>query len=759
MPPVNEPCFSYAQLRPQSILLIDVIALTVPIVLESAAMPMMPLLLLVLVLVAIGVLVLRTSRRSFVDDLAPGEIVFISLSIGLYFASWLLITLAEIGRLRLGWVLGLTIIFCAMVIIVTLIRQKPFGASPFFAATSRSWLTLLPFAIAIAILPFYRPFEYILGGRDPGVYVNAGIMMSKTGGVPFRDPFIDTLPQDIRGFFLGVYSSHGIMTTERLQGFWYASSPIEKLVPQGMHLFPAWLAVAKWLFGYPGLLWITPFFGLIGMLGVYHFTLRFGGTPAAIIATALFILSPIQIYFSRYPSSEILMLAFLWSSLYFFQLFQARSSRLCAALSGAGLGLALLAHIDSLLLLAPVCLLVAYYLLALPGERNVRYFGGAFLLFLIQTAGHLWFIARPYVLSIINALKIVPFLAEIALPGFFILLLLLYLFRHRIRQLLSDGAFNRLLSAAWPFLVGVAAWFAYFYRPTHPQGSWDLGNANSFLYFAYYLGGVATVVFVSALMYFGYGQKSRNILLTLMIATFFGFYFYRLQIYPELIWAMRRFLPVIWPASFILIGLFLWRLWQIGEGVRRVASRSLACCALALIGWHSTTTSRTYFKLNEFQGAVQGVDRCAKRFNKNDLLIFEPRFNGSLQTLSLPLWSVYGDNVLQMVFDNISQARIDSFFDHCHALFVSGVEIYCEHPCSAAEEENGDKYFAVHNTSASDLRKLTFDGGFSNFDQSFGPRVSTTGHRFEVLRNNRCTPIFVTLTPDIGSNEVCGIYE
>ncbi len=59
---------------------------------------------------------------------------------------------------------------------------------------------------------------------------------------------------------------------------------------------------------------------------------------------------------------------------------------------------------------------------------------------------------------------------------------------------------------------------------------------------------------------------------------------------------------------------------------------------------------------------------------------------------------------------------IDSLFNHCHALFVPIVEVYGEHPGSAAKEEYRNKDFAVHNTSGTEFRKLMFEGGFGNFD-------------------------------------------
>jgi len=606
-----------------------------------------------------GLLTVRLLRGSLPEDMNPGERLYVGLILGFYLVSWIAIVLAEFGRMRPAWLLAITGVYCVAVAVTLLPRG--FDLRSGLTSIRRGWRSLLPFCFVFAILPLHRPFEYILGGRDPGVYVNAGAIMSETGSVAFSDPLVERLPDECRGLFLGEYSSHGILTTERLQGFWYASKPLRELVPQGMHLFPAWMGVTQWILGYPGFLWFIPLTGLISLLGIYHFTARFAGAAGAVIATSLLLLSPIHLYFSRYPCSEILVQAFIWSALLLFLLFEKRPSRVTALVAGAGLGLSILVRIDSLLLVVPVCLVLAYYFLFQPERRQIVFFGIGFSIPAAHAALHVWFISRPYVLSIVNVLKIIPALAQVALPGFIIVLLMIYLFRSRIRRTCELAAGSTWLHAALSVAVGSVVWFAAFYRPRHPAGYWDLGNVHSFVYFRHYMGIAATALFVAALLYASHSSKSRSILLTFLVMTHFGFYFYRLQIYPELIWAMRRLVPVIWPASFVLIGLLISVLWSIRRC--RVFVRAATALAIAVVLWETLPATRFHWFAKEYEGAVKWVDAVSKLTRPNDVLLFEPRFQGSLQTLSLPLWAIHHKNVLQFVFGTQPTAQLEAFLD------------------------------------------------------------------------------------------------
>ncbi|MEW6363036.1 MAG: hypothetical protein AB1714_00180 [Acidobacteriota bacterium] len=610
---------------------------------------------LLLAVLVPGFLLFRCFGQEEAARKPRGELLFAVLAAGLYLASWIGILLVEIGRFTPVWMSGTLAALSLILWLGARRASSPLAGGP----RAGGWLSGLPLLLLLALLPLYRPFEYILGGRDPGVYVNAGIMVSRTGGIPFRDPLIDELPAEVRGLFLRDVPSYGVTTTERIQGYWYPGKSAGGIVSQGLHLFPAWLGAGRWLFGYPGLLWMIPVIALFGCAGIYYFCSSVASWQASAVATVLLLMSPIQIYFSKYPSSEVLVLALLWPALYFYQCFTETSSPLYAALAGCGLGLTLMTRLDSVLLIVPVCLVTAYALIRFPERKGSYLFTLFFGLLAVHATVHMLCASRPYVLAVINVLKIIPLLAEVALPGFVILLLLTYLARNRLRALLVRSE-SSWVSWPLPLVAAAAAAYLYFYRPFHPGGHWDLGNANSLRYFEFYMGSFATLAVVIGFMHFIYSEKGRNVLFTFVVLTCFGFYFYRLQIYPELIWAMRRFVPVVWPASFVLLAMLLARLWRAERRLRWPARVTAAAAGMVILG-NSLTVAPFYFKLREYDGAIAWVERAAGRIGESDLVIFEPRFFGTLQTLSLPLWSEYRRNVLHLVFDRPQPRAFESF--------------------------------------------------------------------------------------------------
>ena len=62
---------------------------------------------------------------------------------------------------------------------------------------------VLPVALALlAAFRFSPPSEYIIGGKDPGVLVNAGIQIAQRGTFVYRDPVVAGVPADLRDLFI-----------------------------------------------------------------------------------------------------------------------------------------------------------------------------------------------------------------------------------------------------------------------------------------------------------------------------------------------------------------------------------------------------------------------------------------------------------------------------------------------------------------------------------------------------------------------------
>src|SRR5207244_1538863 len=87
--------------------------------------------------------------------------------------------------------------------------------------------------LGVAILA--RPHEYVLGGLDPGVYVNTAASIATRGTITYQDPAMLALPEPARAA-LFPEPFNGWTYGSRLLGFYVADLATARIVPHGMHL-------------------------------------------------------------------------------------------------------------------------------------------------------------------------------------------------------------------------------------------------------------------------------------------------------------------------------------------------------------------------------------------------------------------------------------------------------------------------------------------------------------------------------------------
>lgn len=134
--------------------------------------------------------------------------------------------------------------------------------------------------------------------------------------------------------------------------------------------------------------------------------------------------------------------------------------------------------------------------------------------------------------------------------------------------------------------------------------------------------------------------------------TFAGFYLYKIRVYNDYFFALRRFVPVVLPLLLGLTALALVRLAGRGRA-RRAAAAALA---LFLLGSFAGDTARLARHV-DWKGAVRFVADVSRRFGPRDVVVFEqPR---SIHLLSLPLWAIHGANVLELARFNPDPERLD----------------------------------------------------------------------------------------------------
>jgi hypothetical protein len=629
-----------------------------------------------------GLLVLAVLRPSDREALAWDERLLLAAALSVAAASWVGLVLAEAGRFSLpgaAGVVGLSVAALAVARWKTL--RWPL-VLPRGAGEAAPALAVLAVALALQA----RPTEYLLGGRDPGTYVASMAVIGRTGGIAYVDPAVLSIPADDVELF---YRNPGApdYTWGRFMGFPLERPQTGRVVPEFFHLFPVFGAYLFQAMGVKGALAAPPVFGILGTLGVFLALRRLLGAPPALLGALLLAVNVVQVWFARYPVTETASQLVVFVALLLVWHWEETRSTAFAAMAGAVFGLCLLVRIDNVLLLAPI----AAYLLFRWARRDLPWRQGwAFLTPLSLLAFHAFthaaFWSRKYLLEVATR----PYwnqpwwvwLAGAALLGVVVLLV------HAQGPRLADRLDARweTLRAATVAAIALLALYLYFARPVLsvwaggdgndavsaaqtpwlPAGPWaDAGllrrlgfarlaahDAQAFLRLGWFITPVGLALAVLGLMLVLWRGRRRDLLPVLVTLAFAVFYFYKIRVYNDYFFALRRFVVVVLPMALGLAAFVLWRLAARG-GLRRVVAAALAVFLFA------SFLARTWpiARYVDWQHSVRFVADVARRFSGQDVVVFEQK--GSIHLLSLPLWAVHGVNVLELARFDPDPTRVN----------------------------------------------------------------------------------------------------
>lgn len=660
--------------------------------------------LLVVPGLAVLLLLPEAARRGLRFD----EAAFLAVAVSVGISAWLGLVLAELQAFSMLLAAALLAVTSGLALFLGRRRIGwPFGRP---LRWDGHWPALLVLALAVSLQA--RPSQYIVGGRDPGAYIASMALIARTGGILYTDPAVLAIPpQDVPVFFRN--PERPDFSFSRLMGFDLERPETGRVVPQFFHLFPAFGAYLFQAMGIKGALATPPLLGILGTLAVFLAVRRVFSEPVALLAALLLGLNVVQVWFARYPVSEPFSQLLIFVALLAVALWEEHAAPGFAALAGAALGLSLLVRVDSVLIAVPIAI-YAWLRLA-EGRfdwRRLAPFLGAFAVLAAHAAVHAALFASKYVLDIAGrrywrqpawvwtALALAGLLALAAAPRL----------GRRLWPWLArrEAALKTALMAALVALAG----YAYFVRPLlsawaggdgNPPGSaWAdpallraLGfrqlaahDAQSLLRLGWFVSPLGLLLGVLGLVLAIRDFRSRLLFPLLVGLTFSGFYFYKVRVWNDYYFALRRFVPVVLPLLLAFAALFLVALAARG-GLRRATAGALALWLLA--GYAADT--RRIARHVDWKGSVDFVRELSRRFTPDDVVIFEqPR---SIHLLSLPLWASAGVNVLELARFNPDPERLQHLVRAWRGRFKSiyFVHTYSTDLCGLFLQRTGDYGF------------------------------------------------------------------
>jgi hypothetical protein len=532
---------------------------------------------------------------------------------------------------------------------------------------------LLPVAlIALAAWRFFPSSEYVIGGKDPGTYVNEGIQIAQRGSLVIRDDVVAAVPAWAGELF---YRGQPHLGNDglRFMGFFLLDAREGRVVGQFPHLFPASIAIGYGLFGLSGARMTVGVWAALGVLAVYFAASRLAGRMAAFAAAVLLSLHVITVWFARYPNAEVVMLTMLFAALLAFARAHQDGDRFFGPVAGALLGLLLFLRIDSLLAIGAV---LAAALLAWVVDRKppragflVPFGAAAVISWFYLTGpmrGYFW-LPRIYLSNLPPAL-VLPGIAG----GIALLALLLW-----SRRRFADRARDVLPAALAAVVVALAAYAWFFRTPVDGHlADYDAYALRTFTNFFLFWPGL-----VAALLGFVLVVRRtfwRDPALVLVFTSFSLFLFYKVKVVPNHFWMDRRFLAVILPGALIFIGAAAFGTFAARSGRPHWLRLAAGVLFLAVLGQRYAAAASPLLPHVEYAGVIPALERLASKLGDRDLVLIESRDAGSdTHVLGLPLAYIYARQALVLESAKPDKAQLHAFLEQARPrydrlLFIGG---------------------------------------------------------------------------------------
>jgi hypothetical protein len=514
--------------------------------------------------------------------------------------------------------------FCAVVAWV--LARLPNGARETSARPSGWDLGVLGIVVGAFAL-YAHPAEYVLKDRDPGVYTVAATKLARTGELLTRDPLVGA-----------VTSFHQFEYGAKHPGFYIHGNDL--VVPQ---FFPgsfAWMGFGNLVGGVWGGLYVVPIFGALAIGMAFMLGRELFGRWAGLVGAALLAVGYTQVWWARYPSSEVITQFFILAGLWLAARFVRGGGAGTGVLAGALLGGAMLVRVDAVLATLVVPLLIGHHaLLGGPLKRwssicaPLLLLGGATTLYALTIGER--YLDLIYDLHVPDqALQFAPHFMGTTLLVAGVLWALRRRWSEKLRRLLTlygqSAAFLTALS-----ILGLALW-AYFVLPepweglpefwggtAGPRAEFHAYDRQVAVRMVWFLTPAVAVLGMAGFVAAAYRlDEARAFFLGAVLA--FGVAYVALpNVAPDLPWATRRFVPIVFPGLCILAG---YAAAESGRALRRVwGMRVGVICAVTLVvlalAW-SVRVAWPIYGVRELAGAVEGFERLEEAIPDSPRVVY-----------------------------------------------------------------------------------------------------------------------------------------
>jgi 4-amino-4-deoxy-L-arabinose transferase-like glycosyltransferase len=537
--------------------------------------------------------------------------------------------------------------------------------------------------LVVAALLFSRPAELIVGGEDPGVYINTGIHIARTGGLVIEDETMSAVPAEIsRGRLYVLPESYlRFVDGSLFPGIYVIDAQAGRMVSQFFHLFPTAVAVLYGLGGLPLTLYTTPLFALASVFMLYLLGCQLADNSVGLFAAGFLGLNISQIWFARLPFSDVVLQFWLVSGLWTLSTLIDREQHgtrqvgLLAVVSGACFGMAHLTKLDSYVV--PVIVggyMGVMWFLGRFG-RSQRLLFGTYLLLATHAMIHATVFSAYYVYVMFS--QFTPLLTFAAVGTVLGVGVLVVASRYRsrlVKRLRSSSHYQAQVRTVFVAVVLLASLHLYFVRPMLADlgelTTQQIGDRGQIIQALSALaiepeehlhGGQPTRTFVEeGLPRMGWyltplgvwlgiagfllwvlarpDAKALPFLGTALIYS--GIVFYKGAIRSDFYWAFKRYVPFVVPAFILLIGYVLW---QLGRVEARHPIKILPIVLTAFLVVSFTVEDLNVLGDVEYEGAIEEITELNAVFPSGAVILYQT--SPSVGGVGTPLRFIFGRTI------------------------------------------------------------------------------------------------------------------
>jgi hypothetical protein len=561
----------------------------------------------------------------------------------------------------------------SLVIALAMLVSKAPWLPPMRRLTALDGILIL--ILVIVAIVYLQPHEFLWGGADAGVYVSLGESIANTGSWLVKEDIIQALPEALYPAFFRQQPPSASVRFIQFPGFYLTDPEAGKITPQFFPLHPLWLAIYNALGGLRFSLLATPVWGILGCMAVAAVAQTLFGARSGWLSLISLFCTATQIWFSRYPTAEMitqfLLFGGLWALIRYFQV----GSGWYAGLAGAAIGQAMLARLD------------LYFLVIIPVALGVwRMVTGRFVwrdlllpvwivAHLIQSLVFAWTRSRPYFVSVygrylnqmVNSPLVLIAILFIAGAGFAAIILLVHTKKITTHQAELDRIWDtamRVLSVG----ILIVAFYAYFIRPALANTgiSWyywygDSQIANVEPYNMVRLGWYLTPLGLAMATFGAFLILRRRVTVDRAILMGVGLFFSVLFIQssrnnPHHIYVMRRYVPVVIPFLVVMMAYLIDRIWSVAGKTHTLGP----LLGLALGAW---LVISAWFQIThiEYDGLIAQISPQVEALGEPAVILFNddlPVSSGAL--LGTPLHYIYGHTVFDLQEEYVDSEELAS---------------------------------------------------------------------------------------------------